>query len=142
MICNKFNSRKGFSLVHMMLFAAFITLFTSFLAYYLSSIKPSNMVSVTTLISADYQMESAIIMQMQRYKEKASNEPKSFEKEIMLGINMKVKCSKQANGEYLFEADDFENAYSIIILKSLLVQSERRIIVYSPCACSCVMISL
>ena len=101
MICN----RKGFSLIYMMLFAGFITFFTAFLAYYLSSIKPSNMVSVTTLISADYQMESAIIMQMQRYKEKSSNEPKSFEKEIMLGIKMKVVCSKQAEGEYLFEAD-------------------------------------
>ena len=101
MICN----RKGFSLIYMMLLAGFITFFTAFLAYYLSSIKPSNMVSVTTLISADYQMESAIIMQMQRYKEKSSNEPKSFEKEIMLGIKMKVVCSKQANGEYLFEAD-------------------------------------
>lgn len=88
-----------------MLLAAFITLFTASLAYYLSSVKPGNMVSVTTLISADYQMESAIIMQMQRYKEKNSNEPKSFEKEIMLGINMKVNCSKMDNGEYLFEAD-------------------------------------
>ncbi len=88
-----------------MLFASLVTLFTAFTAYYLSLIKPSDMVSVTTLISADYQMESAIIMQMQRYKEKSSNEPKSFEKEIMLGIKMKVNCSKEADGEYLFEAD-------------------------------------
>ncbi len=101
MICN----RKGFSLIYMMLFASLVTLFTAFTAYYLSLIKPSDMVSVTTLISADYQMESAIIMQMQRYKEKSSNEPKSFEKEIMLGIKMKVNCSKEADGEYLFEAD-------------------------------------
>ena len=101
MICN----RKGFSLIYMMLLAGLVTLFTAFTAYYLSLIKPSNMVSVTTLISADYQMESAIIMQMQRYKEKSSNEPKSFEKQIMLGIKMKVNCSKVADGEYLFEAD-------------------------------------
>ena len=99
MICN----RKGFSLINMMIMACLITLFTSFLAYYLSSIKPSGMVSVTSLISADYQMESAIIMQMQRFRENPKNEPKSFDKEIMLGINMSVECKKQ-NNDYLFDA--------------------------------------
>ena len=105
MICdNFFLPRKGASCVSLMILACFITVFISFLAYYLSLIKPSGMVSVTTLISADYQMESAIIMQMQKYRENKSNEPKSFEKEIMLGINMVVKCIKQPNNEYLFEA--------------------------------------
>ena len=96
--------KKGVSLIYMMLLSGFFSLFIGVLAYYLSSIKPSGMVSVTTLISADYQMESAIIMQMQKYRENPANEPKSFEKEIMLGINMTVNCTKLSSGEFLFEA--------------------------------------
>ena len=106
MTCNKsiFNSRKGLSLIHTMICAFFVTLFTIVLAYYLSYIKPGTIVSVTSLISADYNMESAIISQMQKYKDDPKKEPKSFNKEIMLAINMSVECKKISDKEYLFEA--------------------------------------
>ena len=106
MICNKsiYNSRKGFSLISTMICAFFVTLFTIALAYYLSYIKPGAIVSVTSLISADYNMESAIISQMQKFKDDPKKEPKSFSKEIMLGINMSVECKKISDKEYLFEA--------------------------------------
>lgn len=87
-----------------MILAFSVTFISIGLALYLNSLKPNPVVPVTTLISADYQMESAIIFQMQKYKNNPEKEPKSFEKEILPGIHMSVQCSKTKNDQWLFDA--------------------------------------
>lgn len=105
MICNNsLGHKKGISIIGIMLLSFVVTLVSIGLALYLNSLKPNPMVPVTTLISADYQMESAIVLQMQKFKNNPDNEPKSFEKDILPGIHMIVNCSKTENNQWLFEA--------------------------------------
>ncbi len=105
MICNNsLCSKKGLSIIGIMLLSFVVSLTSIGLALFLNSLKPNPMVPVTTLISADYQMESAIVMQMQKFKNNPENEPKSFEKDILPGIHMTVNCSKTENNQWLFDA--------------------------------------
>lgn len=101
MIC---SNRKGASLIFSMLLSMIMTSLFIVWAFYLNSIKPNPIVPIMTLLSADYQMESAVILQMQKYKNNPANEPKSFEKNIMPGVKMTVNCSKNGNNEWLFDA--------------------------------------
>lgn len=109
MICNNLqpaNSRgkRGISFVYTLILATFVTIISILLAILLNNFKPNPIIPATTLISADYQMESAIIRQMQKYRNNHKNEPKGFSGDIMPGITMVVDCSKINENEWLFEA--------------------------------------
>ncbi len=97
--------KKEFSFVALVFLACLVTLITISLAFYLDSSKPGKVISVSTLIESDYQMESAIIMQTQKYKQKSSqSDLKVYKKEIMPNIFMIVNCTEVQNDGYIFEA--------------------------------------
>lgn len=102
MINSFFYSRRGNTFVFVLIFAILVAVFSVFMSYYLSNLKYSKEESISTLIASDYQMESAIIMLMQKYKTN-NNEPKSLEKELIPGINLSLKCNKLQNNEFEFE---------------------------------------
>ena len=105
MICNKpLNNRKGLALLTTMFSAVVFTGVIIGLAFYLNNVKPNPVIPVTTLISADYQMESAIIIEMQKVKKNSEYKPQAFEKDILPGIKMKVDCSQTSSNEWLFDA--------------------------------------
>ena len=106
-----FKSRKGNAFVFILILAIIVAVFSVYMSYYLSNMKPPKPESITTLISSDYQMESAVIMQMQKYKTNKQNEPKSIDKEFLPGINLSVKCSKNQKDEFVFETTVSGNNY-------------------------------
>ncbi len=98
-----FKSKKGNAFIGILIAALVITLFTVYVSYYFSNMKYRKSESLAVLISSDYQMESAVIMQMQKYKNNNIYEPRSLKKELIPGIDLFVKCEKMQNGDYVFE---------------------------------------
>ncbi len=104
--------KREFSFVALVFLACLVALITISLAFYLDSSKPGKVISVSTLIESDYQMESAIIMQTQKYKQNPNNaELKVYKKEIMPNIFMIVNCTENQNDGYVFEATVTGNQY-------------------------------
>ena len=104
MLNNKrINSKKGNVFVFVLISAIFVSLLTIGLSYYFATMKYPKSEEIGTIISLDYQMESAVVMQMQKYKSNNKHEPKSFEKEIMPGVDLSVKCTKLPKDEFVFE---------------------------------------
>jgi hypothetical protein len=81
-----------------------LTLSIISIAWVLGSMKSSPLIPATTLIAADYQMESAIIMQMQLLKQSADRIPQSMKKEIMPGIMMNLEVNRQTEKTWQFKA--------------------------------------
>ena len=98
-----FLGKKGSALSVVLLFVVLVNLFSIGLAFYLARLKPDPIIPINTIVSADYQMESVIIMQMQKYRN-SGEKPKSFEKDILPGIHMKVDCSEIEKDQWLFQA--------------------------------------
>lgn len=92
------------SATRMLLLASILTLAVISIAFFLGSMKSSPLIPATTLIAADYQMESAIIMQMQQLHNNPVSKPQRLEKEIMPGIIMLLECSEQPDKTWLFKA--------------------------------------
>ena len=82
-----------------------ISIFTIFAACYFSNKKHQKSISLSNLITVDYQLESAVIMQLQKLKNNTDSNPKNLEREIMPGILMKVNCKQdQTKDKYLFDS--------------------------------------
>ncbi len=82
-----------------------LTLSIISIAWALGSMKSSPLIPATTLLSADYQMESAIIMQMQQLRQSGARQPQSMHKEIMPGITMHLEVTRQTEKNWLFKAE-------------------------------------
>ncbi len=97
------NNKKGFSSFNAIILSCIFSIITFFMAYYFETIKPVTDISITSLISIDYILESSIIMQMQQYKNNIADNPKSFTKEIMPNIYMTVNYTNNQSSDYIFE---------------------------------------
>lgn len=84
--------------------ASILTLAIISIAFFLGQMKSSPLIPATTLIAADYQMESAIIMKMQQLHNNPASKPQPLEKEILPGIVMQLECSEQADKTWRFKA--------------------------------------
>ena len=98
------SDKKGSSYVFILMLACLVSIISVFLAYYLTNIKPHKSISPSKLIAADYQIESAVIMLLQKCKSSSESKPQDLEKEIMPGFFMTIKCSQIQKDEYLFDA--------------------------------------
>lgn len=87
-----------------LILSAVLTLSIISIAWFLGSMKSSPLIPATTLIAADYQMESAIIMQMQQLHNNQNIRPQPVQKEIMPGIIMNIECSEQPDKTWKFVA--------------------------------------
>ena len=63
-----------------LILSVILTLSIISIAWFLSSMKSSPLIPATTLIAADYQMESAIIMQMQQLYNNQNMRPQPIQK--------------------------------------------------------------
>ena len=99
------ENKKDYSIVYILLFASCVSIFTILVAYYFSNKKHQKSISLSNLITIDYQVESAVIMQLQKLKNNTDNKPKNLEREIMPGIFMKISCEQdQTKDNYLFDS--------------------------------------
>lgn len=87
-----------------LIISAALTLSIILIAWFLGSMKSSPLVPATTLISADYQMESAMIMQMQQLSGNPQRRPKPLDKEILPGIMLHLESTENADKSWLFKA--------------------------------------
>ncbi|MDD3145783.1 MAG: hypothetical protein PHD82_00655 [Candidatus Riflebacteria bacterium] len=81
-----------------------LTLTIIVIAWFLSSMESSPLIPATTLIAADYQMESAIIMQMQQLSSNSQRQPQPMNKEIMPGIIMRLDSTESDDKTWVFKA--------------------------------------
>ncbi|HNX75055.1 MAG TPA: hypothetical protein PLM07_07680 [Candidatus Rifleibacterium sp.] len=81
-----------------------LTLSIILIAWFLGSMKSSPLIPATTLIIADYQMESAIIMQMQQLNSNPNQKPKPLKKEILPGIFLELQSSPKDEKSWIFKA--------------------------------------
>jgi hypothetical protein len=88
--------KKG-SIPHLLL-AAIMTVVVIVIAVFLSSMSSSPVIPAIALINADYQAESAMIMQMQKSRHTPLEKLRLLEKEIMPGVLLKLE-SNTADGE-------------------------------------------
>ncbi len=95
------NPRLG-SISHLVM-AALLSLFVVLIAVFLSGVRSSNVVPAISLINADYQAESAIIMQLQKAHFNPALPEQNIEKEIMPGVTLKLKGTAKADGEWQFD---------------------------------------
>ena len=116
------KNREELSFIYIVIFACMVTLLTIILAFCLGNLKPINRVSVATLIESDYQMESAVLMQMQSFKQsRVSNKQDSLKKEIMPNIFMTVDCNQIKEDEFVFNTSitvNGQNFYRRLKIKS------------------------
>ncbi len=82
-----------------------LTISIIIIAWFLGSMKSSPLVPATTLIAADYQMESAIIMQMQHLGSNPDHKPQAIKKEILPGIFMQLEVTPSDEKNWLFKAN-------------------------------------
>lgn len=83
--------------------AAVLSLFVVLIAVFLSGLHSSAIVPAISLINADYQTESAIIMQLQRAHFNPSLPEQSIKKEIMPGVVLKLHGAAAADGNWTFK---------------------------------------
>lgn len=101
----KEENKKDYSIVFVLLFACCVSIFTIFVACYFSNRKLQKSISLSNLITVDYQIESAAIMQLQKLKNNTDSKPKNLEREIMPGIFMKISCEQdQTKDNYVFDS--------------------------------------
>ncbi len=84
--------------------SAALTFLIILIAWFLGSMESSPLIPATTLIAADYQMESAIIMQMQQLSSNPQRRPQPMTKEILPGIIMKLESSENSDKSWVFKA--------------------------------------
>jgi hypothetical protein len=94
------ESRRGV-IAHLVM-AALLSFFVVLVAVFLSSLRSSNVVPAISLINADYQAESAIIMQLQKAHFNPALPEQNLAKEIMPGVMLKLRGVATSNGEWLF----------------------------------------
>jgi len=94
------ESRRGV-VVHLVM-AGLLSFFVVLVAVYLSSLNNSTVVPAISLINADYQAESAIIMQLQKAHFDPALPEQNLAKEIMPGVMLKLQGVAAANGEWRF----------------------------------------
>lgn len=94
------ESRRGV-ITHLVM-AALLSFFVVLVAVFLSSLHSSTVVPAIALINADYQAESAIIMQLQKAHFNPALPEQNLAKEIMPGVMLKLRGVATANGEWLF----------------------------------------
>lgn len=87
-------SKKGITIVYSLVIPLVVAITTIYLAYGIGKDEKKAAVPFSTLVFADYQMESAVIQQL----EKLRNEPKGtlpiYQKEIFPGVKLTVKGEK------------------------------------------------
>jgi hypothetical protein len=72
------------------------------IAVFLNSFRSSTIVPAIALINADYQAESAIIMQLQKARFNPTLPEQTLEKEIMPGVLLKLKGVATGAGNWQF----------------------------------------
>ncbi|PKL50458.1 MAG: hypothetical protein CVV42_02890 [Candidatus Riflebacteria bacterium HGW-Riflebacteria-2] len=82
--------------------ATVLSLLVILTAILLSSMHTSNVVPAISLINADYQAESAIIMQLQQAHFNPTLPEQILEKEIMPGVLLRLKGVATTNGDWQF----------------------------------------
>ncbi|NLF95710.1 MAG: hypothetical protein GX569_03165 [Candidatus Riflebacteria bacterium] len=95
------KSRRG-AISHLVM-AAVLSLFVVLIAVFLSGLHSSAIVPAISLINADYQTESAIIMQLQKAHFNPSLPEQSLKKEIMPGVMLKLHGAAAADGNWTFK---------------------------------------
>ncbi|OGK06775.1 MAG: hypothetical protein A2W80_16890 [Candidatus Riflebacteria bacterium GWC2_50_8] len=103
-------NRKG-GILHLIL-AALLSLTVVAIAVLLSGVRSSTIVPAISLINADYQTESAIIMQLQKAHFSPTLPEQTLEKEIMPGVLLKVKGVSIGNGNWQFNGSITGNELS------------------------------
>ncbi|PKL42555.1 MAG: hypothetical protein CVV41_13460 [Candidatus Riflebacteria bacterium HGW-Riflebacteria-1] len=93
-------NRKG-GIMHLIL-ATLLSLSVVAIAVLLSSVRTSTIVPAIALINADYQVESAIIMQLKKAHFSPTLPEQTLEKEIMPGVVLKLKGVAVGNGNWQF----------------------------------------
>lgn len=91
------NKRKSGNAFHLLL-ASIMTVSIVIIAVFLNSMSISTMVPAIALINADYQIESAMIMQMQKSHNNPLEKLRTLDKEIMPGVFLHLD-SNSADGE-------------------------------------------
>ena len=94
------NRNKG-AVLHLIL-AALLSLTVVAIAIFLNSFHSSTIVPAIALINADYQAESAIIMQLQKAHFNPTLPEQMLKKEIMPGVILKLKGVATGNGNWQF----------------------------------------
>lgn len=90
--------------VKSLVLSSMLTLSIIAIAFFLSSMSRSVMIPVTAIINAEYQMESAIIMQTQKLRENPSEKSFSMEKLIMPGLILKLDTQPLNDRTWLIKA--------------------------------------
>ena len=94
------TSRKG-AVSHLFM-AALLSLTVVIIAIYLNGVGNSTIVPAIALINADYQLESAIIMQLQKAHFNPKLTEQHMKKEIMPGVILELKSHAIGNGNWQF----------------------------------------
>jgi len=92
------SNRQG---VHLFM-SALLSLTVIVIAFFLSHLRSSTIVPAIALIKADYQIESAIIMQLQEANNNPALPAQKLEKEIMPGVRLKLVGVAGKDGEWQF----------------------------------------
>lgn len=94
------KSRRG-ALSHIVMATA-LSLTVVLIAIFLSNINSSTIVPAISLINADYQVESAIIMQLQKAHFDPILPEQKLEKEVLPGVFLKLNGVALGNGNWQF----------------------------------------
>lgn len=92
------NSGRVFHLV----LAAVMTLSVVFIAIMLNSMHIPPIVPATAIISTDYQIESAVIMLLQKTQNNPAQKDAELVKEIMPGVSLKVNGKTEDGSTWVF----------------------------------------
>ncbi len=95
------NSGRVFHLV----LAAVMTLSVVFIAIMLNSMHIPPIVPATAIISTDYQIESAVIMLLQKTQSNPAQKETELVKDIMPGVNLKIKGKTEDGSSWVFLAE-------------------------------------
>ena len=98
------NNRRGAAV--QILLAILLTMMIASTAYLLTSMQQSLRVSALMSIKADYQIESAIIMLLQKFRsgEQPETDAPVLQRHIAPGVELTIDCKPVSGETWLFEA--------------------------------------